>query len=168
MTSPLLPYANAYVKVTAQGAVTNVNGRFVSAAGSSYLVQCFLKRAQYSSVSSGSTKQPLSSQLGGTMMPGASGDQFYYRGYALRYGTVTANFDPQVDDLSSVTWSDVTASYSWLKPGSDVLMYLGQTPVMKANIERFSGVFGGSGIDQILYGELGGIEIQLVGAEVLD
>jgi hypothetical protein len=39
---------------------------------------------------------------------------------------------------------------------------------MKANIERFSGVFGGTGIDQILYKELGGVQIQLTGAEVQD
>jgi hypothetical protein len=168
MASPLLPYANAYVKVTAKGAVTNVNGRFVSSSGNTYLVECFIKRQQYNGVSAGSVKQPLPSQLDGEMMPGASGDQYYYRGYALRYGVTAVDFDPSTDDLSTVTWTKVNTSYSWLLPGTSVDLYLGETPVMKANIERFSGVFGGTGIDQILYKELGGVQIQLTGAEVQD
>ena len=35
-----------------------------------------------------------------------------------------------------------------------------------AKIQRSSGVFGGQGIDQIIYGEMGGVEIQMTGAEL--
>lgn len=167
MASPLLPYANALVRVQSSGAVTNVAGRFVSATGPVYLYRCFLKRQQYASVSSGSTKQPLSSQMGGNMMPGGSGDQFYYRGYYLQKATVAADFNWE-GDLSSVTWSDVTTAQVDLKPGTDVLFKLGHTPTMRARIERSTGVYGGSGIDSILYSELGGVELQLVGAELLN
>lgn len=168
MTSPLLQYANAYVKVTAKGAVTTVNGRFTAASGNTYLVQCFLKRQQYSGVTSGSSKQPRVELLEANRMPGASGDSFYYRGYALRYSAVTASYDPQVSNPATLTWTDVTASPTWLRPGSEAVLFLGASAPMKAHIERSSGVFGGRGIDQLLYAELGGVELQLVGAEVLD
>ena len=88
MTSPLLPYANSRILVPNQGAVSLVNGRWTEVAGDSYLVKCFLKRAQYSGVSSGSKLIPIPSQLDGEMMPGASGDQFYYRGYALELSLI--------------------------------------------------------------------------------
>lgn len=164
MASPLLPYANAHVLVQSKGAVTNVNGRFVAADGPVLAVKCFMKRMQYASVSSGSTKQPLSSQLGGNMMPGASGDQFYYRGYALQTATVTAGWEPG----DAATWVDVTAAISALRPGNEVTFWLGATEPMQARVERNSGIFGGAGIDEILYAELGGVELQLVGAEVLN
>ena len=74
------------------GKVSLVDGRWVEAAGDSYLVRLFINRSQYSGVSSGSKLIPIPSQLNGEMMPGASGDQFYYRGYALDFATVPADF----------------------------------------------------------------------------
>jgi hypothetical protein len=165
MSSPLLPYANALVRVQAKGAVTKVNGRLVEAAGSVYLYKCFLKRVQYTGVASGSVKQPLPSQLDGTMMPGASGDQFYYRGYYLQKATVAANFDWR-GSLSSVTWTDVTTADATIRPGTVVEFALGVTPTMKAEVQRSTGVFGGTGIDDILYKEIGGVQLQLTGAEI--
>ena len=88
MPSPLAPYINGRLLVPGQGTVSNVNGRWVRAPGNDYLVKLFIKRAQYSGVSSGSRPIPLQSELGGQMMPGASGDQFYYRGYALEWSSV--------------------------------------------------------------------------------
>ena len=82
MASPLAPYINSRVLAVLDGAVSVVGGRVTASAGATYLIRCFMKRAQYSGVSSGSKKIPLESQLDGEMMPGASGDQFYYRGYA--------------------------------------------------------------------------------------
>ena len=35
-----------------------------------------------------------------------------------------------------------------------------------ARIQRSSGVFGGQGIDEIVYKEIGGVEIQITGGEV--
>ena len=45
-------------------------------------------------------------------------------------------------------------------------MKLGNDPTMVATVERSSGVFGGLGVDEILYPSLGGVEIQIKGAEV--
>lgn len=164
--SPLLEYANAYIKATSEGAVTLVDGRYTAAAGTTYLVRAFIKRAQYSGVSTGSVKQPLPSQMDGKLMPGASGDQFLYRGYALQYATVAPTFNPQTDNTGGLTWTNLATTPTWLRHGKEVIFYHGATMPMNARIERSSGVFGGAGIDSILYQELGGVEIQLYGAEI--
>ena len=150
-----------------QGAVSLVNGRWVEAAGDSYLVRCFLKRAQYSGVSSGSKLIPIPSQLNGEMMPGASGDQFYYRGYALDYTTVDASWDLSASDETGLNWDQVTTQFTWLATGTECQFRFGQDPIMSAaKIQRSSGVFGGQGIDSIIYSEIGGVELQLTGSEL--
>jgi hypothetical protein len=166
MASPLLSYANARVKLTSEGAASIVNGRFVAADGPTYLVKAFIKRAQYSGVSSGSKKLPLESQLDGEMMPGASGDSFYYRGYALQYAVVDASYDPVTGDESLLTFIDISAQPAWLLPGSTVEFYFGEEEVKVGKIQRSSGLFGGKGIDEIVYKEIGGVEIQISGGEV--
>ena len=110
---------------------------------------------------------PIASQLKGEMMPGASGDQFYYRGYALDYTTVPADYDLSVGDETGFTWTQVTSQPEWLATGTECLFRFGQDPIMPAaKIQRSSGVFGGQGIDQIIYSEIGGVEIQITGAEL--
>ena len=149
------------------GSVSVVNGRLVENAIDSYLVRLFIKRAQYSGVSSGSKPLPLSSQLDGQMMPGASGDQFYYRGYALDYTTVPADYDFETNDETGFTWTQVTTQFEWLATGTKCRFKIGQDPIMPtARIQRSSGVFGGLGIDEIVYKEIGGVEIQLTGGEL--
>lgn len=165
MASPLLPYANAKVLVTAEGTVSLVNGRFETAAGQKYYVNCFMKRAQYSGVSSGSKNIPLESQLDGEMMPGASGDAFYYRGYALQVAPVAADFDFG-DDETGLVWTDVQAQLSYLYPGNEVSFKLGNEEAMVGHVERSDGIFGGQGIDEILYKEIGGVQLQITGGEV--
>lgn len=167
MASPLLSYANSRILVPAQGAVSLVNGRWVEAAGDSYLVKCFLSRAQYNGVSSGSKLIPIPSQLDGEMMPGASGDQFYYRGYALEYTTVADTWDLETSDESSLVWSAVTTQYSWMATGTECKFRFGQDPIMPAaKIQRSSGQYGGLGIDEIIYKEIGGVELQITGGEL--
>lgn len=167
MASPLLAYENARILVPNQGAVSVVNGRFIEAAGNPYLVKCFMNRAQYGGVSSGSKGVPLSSQLGGEMMPGASGDSFYYRGYALEYVQVAADWDLDASSEAGLTWLPVTTQFSWLSTGSEVQFRFGDDPIMPtARIERSSGQYGGQGIDTIIYQEIGGVEIQLTGGEL--
>jgi hypothetical protein len=166
-TSPLLPYQNARLLLPGQGTVSVVDGRLVAAPADSYLVRLFIKRAQYSGVSSGSKKLPLESQLDGRMMPGASGDQFYYRGYALDFTTVAGDYDLDTGDETGFTWTQVTTQYDWLATGTECVFRFGQDPIMYgAKIQRSSGVFGGQGIDEILYSEIGGVEIQITGAEL--
>lgn len=167
MASPLLSYANSRILVPNQGAVSLVNGRWVEAAGNYYLVKCFLKRAQYSGVSSGSKMVPILSQLDGEMLPGGSGDQFYYRGYALEWVEVPSTWDLETSDESALVWAQVTTQYDWLATGTECDFRFGQDPIMSATrIQRSSGVFGGQGIDEIVYKEIGGVELQLTGAEL--
>ena len=166
-TSPLMPYQNGRLLVPSQGAVTLVSGRWVEAAGDSYLVRLFINRSQYSGVSSGSKLIPIPSQLDGEMMPGASGDQFYYRGYALDFATVPADYDLTVGDESGLTFDQVTTQYTWLATGTECQFRFGQDPIMfAAKIQRSSGQYGGQGIDQIIYKEIGGVEIQVTGGEL--
>lgn len=165
MSSPLLPYANARILVTSEGSVTNTDGRIVTTDGTQYVVLCFMKRAQYSGVSSGSKRLPLESQLGGQMMPGASGDSFYYRGYALQYAEVDEQ-DWIEDPLSDFTWTQMTDQPDWMSPGSQVPFKFGDDPLLLSTIERSSGIFGGQGIDDIIYSEIGGVELQLTGSEL--
>lgn len=167
MASPLLVYANAVVRVQDKGAVSVVNGRLTEVPGGYYLFKCYLKRIQYTGVSTGSVKQPLPSQMGGTMMPGASGDQFLYRGYYLEKASVASDFDWR-GDLSGLTWIATTAYDDLLKPGSIVQFALGETPTMQARVERSTGIFGGAGIDTLIYQEIGGVQLQLSGAELLN
>ena len=166
MASPLLPYANARVIAAVEGAPTIVDGRFVAGAGANHLFKCFMKRAQYTGVSSGSKKLPLESQLDGRMMPGASGDAFYYRGYALQYAVVPADFDPATDSEAGLTWIDVTGQPEALYDGREVAFYFGDDKPMTSRVERSSGIFGGQGIDEIIYKEIGGVQLQLTGGEL--
>ena len=167
MTSPLLPYANGRLLVPDEGTVTQVNGRWVTEETSAYLVKLFIKRAQYSGVSSGSKMIPLPSQLDGEMLPGASGDQFYYRGYMLQYAPVSADWDLEASDESTITWIPVTTTPTWANTGTECQFRVGNDPINPAaKIQRSSGVFGGQGIDKILYKEIGGVEIQITGGEL--
>lgn len=165
MASPLLEYANTLIRVFSQGTVSFNAGRPALASRTEYVVKCYLKRAQYSGVTSGSKKLPLESQLEGRMLPGASGDQFYYRGYALQKAVVPVGTDWR-GDLSSVTFIDIVTQESILLPGTEVDIKFGDDPQMKGAIQRSSGVFGGQGIDEIIYAGIGGVEIQITGSEI--
>lgn len=126
-----------------------------------------MKRTQYTGVSSGGKRIPLESQLGGEMMPGASGDAFYYRGYGLQYAVVTSQ-NWQTDPLSAFSWTTLSTQPSWMQPGREVSFKFGDDALMVGQIERSSGVFGGEGIDEIIYNEIGGVQLQITGAEYLN
>ena len=167
MASPLLPYANGRLLVPDEGTVTQVDGRWVTSDDTAYLVELFIKRAQYSGVSSGSKMIPLPSQLNGEMLPGASGDQFYYRGYALRMVQVAGSWDLVTGDESGLAWQEVTTTPPWLNTGKECKFRFGTDPIMNfAKVQRSSGQYGGQGIDKILYKEMGGVEIQISGSEL--
>lgn len=167
MASPLQPYVNARLLVPGLASVSLVNGRWAEAASDPYLVKLFTKRAQYNGVSSGSVKVPLASQLNGEMMPGASGDQFYYRGYALEYARVPASWDLETSDETGLVFTEVTGQFDWLATGTECKFRFGYDPIMPtARIQRSSGVFGGQGIDEIVYKEIGGVQIQITGGEL--
>lgn len=166
MSSPLLPFANTRLRIQTTGPITIVNGVPTQAVGTIYLVKCYLKRIQYSGVSSGSRKVPLPAELGGLMMPGATGDQFYYRGYVLQKASISSTFAWDTASLSSISFTNITTQESFLLPGAEVDMKHGNDPIMVGKIERSSGVFGGTGIDSIIYPGIGGVEIQIKGGEL--
>jgi len=151
--------------VALEGSVTNVNGRYVAAEGQKYLVKCFMKRAQYTGVSSGSKKIPLESQLDGAMMPGASGDSFYYRGYALEQAEVASDFEIG-DSEALLVWTQITAQPAYLPAGKQVEFVFGDDKPLIGRVERSSGIFGGQGIDEIIYKEMGGVQLQITGGEL--
>lgn len=166
MPSPLLAYYNGRIKATSQGTVSIVNGRPVTSGGVEYIVKCYIKRMQYTGVTSGSRPLPLESQLEGRMLPGASGDQFYYRGFALQKATLGGN--DWLGDLSGLVFTDITAQEPFLLPGAEVDFKFGNDEEMFATVQRSSGVFGGDGIDEILYPALGGVEIQLTAGTLVN
>ena len=164
--SPLAPYINSRVLFPGEPVVVNNNGRYESTFTESYLVKAWMKRAQYSGVSSGSKKIPLESQLDGLMMPGASGDQFYYRGYALEYAIVPNDYDLLAPDEANLTFLEVKDQYIWMKTGTEVPFQFGNDPLLVSKVQRSSGIFGGVGIDEIIYKEIAGVQLQLTGGEI--
>jgi hypothetical protein len=167
MASPLAPYINSLVVFKAEGTVGIVNGRYVATDAGQYVVKAFMKRAQYSGVSSGSRKLPLESQLDGTMMPGASGDAFYYRGYALEWTYLPGGgFDIENPDISGYTFATVARQYDWMYTGQEVDFLFGEEKPLIGVVQRSSGIFGGLGIDEIVYKEIGGVELQIIGGEI--
>jgi len=167
MASPLDPYINGRFLADNLGTTSISGGRLTYSQPDKYLIKLFIKRAQYGGVSSGSRKIPLQSELGGEMMAGAKGDQFYYRGYALAFSTVPSNWNLSTSDESGLTFTDVTGQPQWLLPGSVGAFRFGNDPIVpEARIQRSSGVFGGQGIDEIVYDEIGGVQIQITGANL--
>ena len=165
MTSPLLPYANSAILIASSGAVTVVDGRLAAAVGNRYLIKAFLKREQSTGTETGGTKTPLRGQAG-NILPGASGEYFLYRGYALQYATVASSFVLGTSSEAGLTYRDIQQQFTWMLPGQNGQLRFGDDRILNAQIQRSSGIFGGQGIDEIIYSEIGGIEIQVTGAEL--
>ena len=165
MASPLLPYANSAILIASSGIVSVTDGRITAAAGSYYLIKAFLKREQSTGTETGGTKTPLRGQAG-TVLPGASGEYFLYRGYALQYAIVPSTFVLGTTSESNLQYSRVQEQFSWMLPGQNGQLRFGDDRILNAQMQRSSGVFGGRGIDDIIYSEIGGVEIQVTGAEL--
>ena len=167
MASPLLEFANTRARIPVKARSQNADGRYITNDNVSILVVCYMKRTQYSGVSSGSRKVPLPSELYGEMLPGASGDEFYYRGYALQYAQVANSYDWLQQDINDLTLTDITDNQSFLRPQTKVEFAFGNEGVMIGTIQRSTGTFGGAGIDQIIYPAIG-VELQITGTQVLN
>ena len=165
MASPLLPYANSAIVIASTGAVSTVDGRITATAGNRYLIKAFLKRQQSTGTESGGTKTPLRGQAG-NILPGASGEYFLYRGYALQYATIPSTFVLGTTSESNLQYTKIQEQFAWMLPGQNGQLRFGDDRILNAQIQRSSGVFGGVGIDDIIYNEIGGVEIQVTGAEL--
>jgi hypothetical protein len=167
MASPLLPYANSAILIESEGTVAVTDGRIAATAGTRYLIKAFLKREQSTGTETGGTKTPLRSQTG-EMLPGGSGEFYLYRGYALQYATVPTTFVLGTSSESSLVYTTIQQQYKWMLPGQNVSLRFGRDRILNAQIERSSGTYGGIGIDNIIYSEIGGVEIQITGAELMN
>ena len=165
MASPLLPYANSAIVIASTGAVSTVDGRITATAGNRYLIKAFLKREQSTGTETGGTKTPLRGQSG-NILPGASGEYFLYRGYALQYATIPSTFILGTTSETNLQYTKIQEQFAWMLPGQNGQLRFGDDRILNAQIQRSSGVFGGVGIDDIIYNEIGGVQIQVTGAEL--
>ena len=160
MSSPLLPYANAYVLVESLGATTVVSGRITTSAGTKYLVQCYLTKQISTGTETGGEYRPLRASPGSNL-PGASGDIYLYRGYALRFAQVASGY-ALGDTIPTTGWTDLVSTTKpvWLKAGITVQHQQGSEPISsECIIEDVAGRYGGAGIDQIVSISVGGIPL---------
>lgn len=154
MTSPLLPYANAYLVITQQGAPGVVNGRIVTTAGNSYIIECYLKRQDSTGTSTGADYLPTQSNPGETL-PGASGDVYLYRGYALRQAAAPSGYDATSDPFpTSLSWQQLNDEL--LHPGLECVHLQGIESPKASRIERATGKYGGTQIDELIKDYVGG------------
>ena len=168
MASPLLPYVNAYLYVERPGAITVTDGRITTGIGSRYVFKAYLKRQDAPTTETGSKKIPKANN-DGTILPGAAGEYFLYRGYLLEVSNISNTFDFEnatVSVLSNLTYDKVAARPNWMVPGMDGYFKFGDEFSKFFRFERNSGVFGGVGIDDIIYYEIGGLPVVISGGEV--
>jgi hypothetical protein len=169
MMSPLLPYANAYLLIVAQGVPTVVDGRFVPGAGQGYLVKCYLSRQDSTGVTTGADYLP-SRTTPGDILPGVGGDVYLYRGYALGYAEVPGGHELGVDAPPLGPWIGLLSDAvpDWLRAGVIARHLQGREAVKHSKIERSSGKFGGTDIDFQVSVNIGGIPIIVRSGDVLN
>jgi hypothetical protein len=167
MSSPLLPYANAYLLFSLDGAPTIVDGRYTTTVTATYVVEAYLTRQDSTGVTTGADYIPTQTSPGNTL-PGASGVVYLYRGYALRYAPVEAGYDPSgAPQDASLAWVDAT-DVTWLKPGLTGVHAHGDEPIKRTKVERATGKYGGVAIDQIVRINISGVPITVRSGDVVD
>lgn len=160
MTSPLLPYANSYLAITANSAPTMENGRIMQTPGNQYLVRCYLTRQDSSGTTTGADYLPTQNSPGNTL-PGVSGQVYLYRGYALRWIAAT-DYEPGDEPSDGDNrWQQLSPATKppWLIEGSKALHIQGLETPKNATVERCSGRYGGNAIDAIISREIKGIPV---------
>ena len=162
MTSPLLPYRNAWLEVTSEGAPSIEDGRVITEQGTTYVVECYLTRQQSTGTSSGADYLPTQASPG-EILPGSSGVVYLYAGYALRYGEGDLENEP-------TTWTVLPGEEapSWLTAGITCKHKQGNEQSKYCLIERTSGKYGNTGIDRIINKEIGGIPLLIRSGELLN
>lgn len=169
MASPLLPYANAFLLITASGNPQVVNGRFTAAAGKKYLVRCYLTRQDSTGTTTGADYLPGQSAPG-DVLPGVSGDVYLYRGYGLGYIEVANDFNLAVGPMPTTGWLDLRSDAvpAWLVMGVSGQHRQGNEKVKYMKVERCTGKFGGGAIDFQVSVYIGGIPLIIRSGDVID
>lgn len=163
---PLLELANSSIYISgSSNAPEVIDGRYVNTGnGYGYLISCYCTRTQAPS---------SSSMLGvyrenGPKLMGVDVMKFLYRGYCLRYASVSSNFEHGISNETNLVYNDVIG---WSQFNNIVLrnikcsFRLGPQVINDSYIEIVGGVYGSVGIDQIIYQELRGIPITLRGTQ---
>lgn len=168
MTSPLQNYANAYLVTTSKEAPAISNGRIISEDDKHYVVQCYLVRQQSTGTSTGGDYIPVQTTPG-DKMPGSSGVVYLYAGYALRYGLLPNDYEQGDMIPSNTNWTIITSELpSWLVIGQECTHLQGREPAKYCKIERISGKYGNSAIDDIIISEVGGVPIIVRSGDLID
>lgn len=161
MNSPLLFIANSYLVVVSRGTPALDMGRVVQAAGTTYLVRSYLRRQESSGTTTGADYVP-NRRDPGRMLPGASGESYLYRGYALGWCAAPVGYttgSEPADDSS--LWQPLLPETkpSWLIEGIAVTHLQGTEEPKASTIERCTGRYGGLGIDETVGVEIDGIPL---------
>jgi len=169
MTSPLQKYANSYLLIAERAAPVITNGRVISAPGNDYLVECYLVRKQSTSTTTGADYIPTQTSPGDEL-PGSSGIIYLYAGYALRYTTKPIGYEAGDEVPDNLTWISLTGSNTpdWLIIGTECTHIQGKEPPKYSKIERITGRYGNSSIDEIINKEIGGIPIITRSGDLID
>ena len=168
MSSPLLFIQNAYLLVTAQGVPLMVDGRVTTTPGVSYLIGCYLVRQQSSGITSGADYIPTLTSPGGSL-PGASGLVYYYKGYGLQYATAPSGYEAGDTIPTGLSYTSLAAgSPEWLLPGMQATHLQGNEAPKYCTIERITGKYGNSGIDETIIQEVGGIPLLVRSGDLVD
>lgn len=171
-SSPLLPYSNASIVISYGDTITPqiIDGRYSLGGGNTvrYLVECYLVRVQASrtDTSIGSASGYRDNTVGVQL------NRFLYRGYCLRYTTISDTFQHGTDSEVGFTYTDIG------QPNGEVPIFLnndmgnrhitirhGKQFIGDGYIEIMGSVYGSVGIDRIIYAEIGGIPIVLRGSD---
>lgn len=169
MTSPLLDYANGYLLVDKQGTPEIVDGRVTFTASNTYLVQCYLKRQDSAGTSTGADYIPAINSTSNSV-PGASGQVYLYRGYALRYASVSPDYDLEALNLNGINFIEFNFPImpAWLVAGVSGLHKQGDEKLAHCAMQSSSGKFGNAGIDKIINESISGIPVVVRSGQVLN
>ncbi len=160
MISPLLPFVNSQLLVNEPGVPEISEGRVTATEGSLFLVECYLKRQDGTGTTTGADYLPQISSPQ-SKFPGASGDVYLYRGYALRYVEVPEDFVVNSSVPPSSGWTTLLPESlpSWLAPGAVCTHVQGGETIKNSKVERSTGEYGGRGIDSIVGSSIVGVPI---------
>ena len=169
MTSPLLKYINAYLLAQVQDAPELSNGRIITNIANTYLIRAYMTRQQSTGTTTGADYIPGQTGISNNL-PGTSGMVYLYAGYAISYVNTSSNYDLEVNNISALDWIELSSKTkpSWLTIGLKVTHRQGNEPLKYSTVERISGRYGNTGIDEIINQEIGGIPIILRSGELID
>jgi hypothetical protein len=165
MASPLLPYINSRLLIESQGGITKIDGRIECTQCQKYLVKLFLKRMQGVTTDSGAKMIPTPAKEG-KEFPGAAGEAYTYRGFSLLYAEVPDTYNLRTGTDSGLRFQEIKTQPSWMLPGRTGHLKFGSDPILYVTVGRSSGLFGGNGIDDTIYKEIGGVMVALIGGEL--